>query len=73
MRPQLSREWTVHCLAECQECEWGCTDYTKARDAARAHYKKTGHLVHGERGTAFRYGLADRLAAQKGATDGATG
>lgn len=50
----MEREWDVHQIANCTECDW----QSEARDAkrrARIHHEKTGHRVTGERGLAFSY------------------
>lgn len=47
-------KWSVHELAQCNDCDW----YSEDRDAVRRageHHRRTNHTVTGERGTAFRY------------------
>lgn len=46
----------VHCIALCHDCGKEWTDYKTARKDAYNHHKKTGHYIHGEEATYFRYG-----------------
>lgn len=50
------REWTIHVIAECQECDWSTQDFQTGKAEAARHHRRTGHEVHGEVGKAFRYG-----------------
>lgn len=50
-----SRQWQIHLVAECQDCDWETGDYLNGRAAAASHSRKTGHKVTGEAGYSFVY------------------
>ena len=50
-----SRQWKVHLIADCQDCNWSNTDFIDGRSKAAEHAKRTGHRVTGEEGFAFVY------------------
>ena len=45
----------THCIATCTVCGKEWQNYETARDSAREHSKRTGHLVIGEVAYAFSY------------------
>lgn len=44
------RQWLVHAIADCLDCDWEETDYRIAVQKGRQHAKKTGHEVNIETG-----------------------
>lgn len=43
----------VHCIADCQNCEWRDEDYERAARRAAVHGRKTGHKVHVEQAVSY--------------------
>lgn len=55
MKKFRKRQWLVHSIADCQDCDWEETDYRTAIQKGRYHAKKTGHTVSIETGYAQIY------------------
>lgn len=54
------RQWIVHGIAHCTECEWSEDDYLTVRRRAASHARRTGHRVSAEVGYAVEYGPEER-------------
>ena len=44
----------IHCIANCQQCDWQEQDYLTAPRKAAAHHRKTQHSVLVEKGVTYR-------------------
>jgi len=43
----------IHCIANCQTCNWTEEGYLKAARAGSIHTRRTGHVVVVEQGTTY--------------------
>lgn len=43
----------IHQIAQCQDCDWECSDYLTANRKAHYHKKKTNHRIIIETGTYY--------------------
>lgn len=50
MKKYSKRQWLVHVVANCTDCDWEETDNKIAVQKGRYHAKKTGHEVTIETG-----------------------
>ena len=50
MRKSEKRQWLVHAVAYCSDCDWEETGYKIAVKKGRDHARRTGHKVSVETG-----------------------
>ena len=50
MKKEMKRQWLVHAIASCADCNWEEGGYTIAVRKGRYHARKTGHTVTIETG-----------------------
>lgn len=55
MKKTRNRQFLVHALAYCRDCDYEATYYTTAVQNGRNHARKTGHTVDIETGYSQTY------------------
>ena len=49
------KKWSIHFMAECEDCNWDTADHVSGRQKAHDHHRRTGHAIHGELGVHYEW------------------